>query len=98
MAARKSRSLTRRPPSLLRPSAVEAAHDAFKPLPSAHELSLLNNIVPKHEPEFSHRPRLVLVRAAATEGGSRRDTARMNVSEVSANEEAAFLEGGRYAD
>src|ERR1700693_3968100 len=67
-------------------------------LVSANLRFLLNHIVSEHEPEFSHRPRLVLVHAAATEGVSRRDIARMNISEVSANEEAATLEGGRDRD
>src|ERR1035437_4619203 len=39
-----------------------------------------------------------LVHAAATEGVSRGDIACMNISDVSANEEAATLEGRRYRD
>jgi hypothetical protein len=56
----------------------------------------LSNIAPKHEPEFRHSPRLIWVHAGVTEGVSRRDVARMNISEVSANKKTAALEGRRY--
>ncbi len=59
---------------------------------------LLNDVLPKHEADFSHGSRLILVVARLTESGTRSDVAGVNVSQVSADEEAATLKSGCYGD
>src|SRR5579864_5858917 len=59
---------------------------------------LLDYIVSKNESNFGHGPGLTFERAALAEGITRRDIAHVNVGEVSAEEEAAILKGGRHCN
>ena len=68
--------------------------------PPAHAslLFLLDYIVAKHKSYFTHGPNLVVIQARGAEGVTGREAARMNIGNVSANEEPSKLEGGRHSD
>src|SRR5664280_2105782 len=59
---------------------------------------LLDDVIAKHESEFSHGSGLALVRPGLTEAVTRRHAAQVNICDVSANEEAPVLKGGRHGD
>src|SRR5208282_4424726 len=68
--------------------------------PPAHAslVFLLDYIVAKHKSYFTHGPNLVVIQARGAEGVTGREAARMNIGNVSANEEPSKLEGGRHRD
>jgi len=79
-------------------SIKHAKTPAAAPIRPGLRFFLGRDIVAKHESIFTHGSKLTIVLAQRTEGVTRRGAADVDPGQVSAEEEATVLEGGRGSD